>query len=84
MPMTIMEKYRELILCVDVMFVNKLPLLVTISRGIKFGTVKSIESRKLKELLTAVKSVKRIYALRGFKVTRAHVDNEFEPMRGDL
>jgi hypothetical protein len=28
--------------------------------------------------------VKRIYALRSFKVTRAHVDNEFEPMRGDL
>jgi hypothetical protein len=43
-PMTIMEKYRELTLCVDVMFVNKLPFLVTISRGIKFGTVEFIKS----------------------------------------
>jgi hypothetical protein len=60
-PMTIMYKYRDLTLCIDVMFVNKLPFLVTISRGIKFGTVKSIKSRKLKELLTAIKSVKRIY-----------------------
>jgi hypothetical protein len=78
-PMTIMEKYRDLTSCVDVMSVNKLPFLVTISRGIKFGTVESIKSRKLKELLTAIKSVKRIYALRGF-----NVDNEFEPMREDL
>jgi hypothetical protein len=83
-PMTIMEKYRELTLCVHMMFINKLAFLVTISRGIKFGTVQFIKSRKLKELLKAIKAVKRIYALHGFKVTRAHVDNEFEPMRGDL
>jgi hypothetical protein len=83
-PMTIMEKYRELTLCVDMMFVNKLPFLVTISRGIKFGTVESIKSRKLKELLTAIKSVKQLYALRGFKVTCTDVDNAFQPMRGDL
>jgi hypothetical protein len=66
------------------MFVNKIPFLVTISRNIKFGTVEALKSRKLKELLAAIKSVKRIYNLRGFKITSAHVDNEFEPMRGDL
>jgi hypothetical protein len=37
-PMTIMEKYRDLTLCIDMMFVNKLPFLVTISRGVMFGT----------------------------------------------
>jgi hypothetical protein len=88
-PMTIiLGKYREVTLsalCIDVMFVNKLPFLVTISHNIKCGTVKAITSRKLlKELLAAIKSVKRIYALRGFKITSGHVDNEFEHMRGDL
>jgi hypothetical protein len=35
-------------------------------------------------VLAAIKSVKRIYALRGFKITSGHVDNKFEPMQGDL
>jgi hypothetical protein len=83
-PMTIMEKYQNLTICIDVMFVNKLPFLITISRNIKFGTVEALKNRKLKELLLAIKSVKRIYTLRGFRITSAHVDSELEPMRGDL
>jgi hypothetical protein len=82
--MTIMKKYRNLKICIDVMFVNKLSFLITISRNIKCGTVEALKNRKLKELLLAIKSVKRMYILRGFKITSAHVDNEFEPMRGDL
>jgi hypothetical protein len=64
--------------------VNKLPFLVTISRDIKFGTVEAIKSRKHKVLLDAIKTVRHIYAIRGFKMTHGHADGEFEPMRGDL
>jgi hypothetical protein len=46
--------------------------------------VQAIKSRKHKELLAAIQSVQRIYALPGFKVTHGHVNGEFEPMRGDL
>lgn len=35
-------------------------------------------------LLAALKSVKRLYELRGFRVQHGHVDNECEPMRNDL
>jgi hypothetical protein len=38
-PATIMAHYRKVILCADVMKVNKMPFLVTISRALKFGTV---------------------------------------------
>ena len=37
-PATIMEHYRSVTLYIDVMKVNKMPFLVTISRAIKFGT----------------------------------------------
>jgi hypothetical protein len=83
-PSEIMERYTDVTLCIDIMFVNKLPFLVTISKHIKFGTVEAIKSRKHKVLLAALKGVKRLYALRGFRVKYGHVDNEFEPMRGDL
>jgi hypothetical protein len=83
-PTSIMERYRDVTLCVDIMFVNKIPFLVTISRHIKFGTVEAIKSRHHKVVLAALKNVKRLYAQRGFRVRYGHVDNEFEPMRGDL
>jgi hypothetical protein len=38
-PATIMAHYRTVVLSVDVMKINKMPFLVTISRAIKFGTV---------------------------------------------
>jgi hypothetical protein len=40
-PSPLMEKYQQVTLCIDIMFVNKLPFLVTISRDIKFGTVEA-------------------------------------------
>jgi hypothetical protein len=40
-------------------------------------------SRKSEVLLQGLKSVVRIYSQRGFKVTHALMDNEFELLRGD-
>jgi hypothetical protein len=45
-PRTIMEGYKNVTLCIDIMFVNKIPFLVTISRGIKFSTVETLTDRK--------------------------------------
>jgi hypothetical protein len=79
-----MECYRDVTLCINIMFVNKIPFLVTISRHIKFGTVEAIKSRQHKVILAVIKNVKRIYTACGFRVKHGHVDNEFEPLRGDL
>ncbi len=38
LPMTIMPRYRDLVLCIDVIFVNNIPFLMTISQCIRFGT----------------------------------------------
>jgi hypothetical protein len=45
-PRGIMDKYRDVTLCVDIVFVNKIPFLVTISRNIKFGTAEVLKNRK--------------------------------------
>ena len=39
----IMDRYRHIMLCADIMYVNGIPFLVTVSQHIRFGTVEALE-----------------------------------------
>lgn len=41
-PLVIMERYRNITLAIDIMFINKVPFFITISRNVKFRTVEMI------------------------------------------
>jgi hypothetical protein len=83
-PREIMERYREITLAADIMFVNRIPFLVSISRNLKFGTSEVLKNRKNATIIQAFKNIKGIYQKRGFKIVTCHADGEFEPMRGDM
>ncbi len=83
-PATIMEHYRRVILCVDVMKVNKMPFLVSISRAIKFGTVAWLKNAKAMTILKHIEDVHSVYVKRGFILEIIEVDGQFEPLRGKL
>jgi hypothetical protein len=83
-PATIMEHYRKVILCVDVMKVNKIPFLVTISRALKFGTTAWLKNAKITTIMSAITDVRNIYLKRGFLLEIVEVDGQFEPLRGEL
>jgi hypothetical protein len=61
-PRTIMEGYKNVTLSIDIMFVNKIPFLVTISRGIKFGTAETLTDRKHPTIMSAIKHVVALYS----------------------
>ncbi len=82
-PITIMSRYRHVTIAGDIMFVNKIPFFMTISRHIKFGTAEMIKSQTSATLLTAIKQVKSAYVKRGFNITHLLVDGQFEPLRGE-
>jgi hypothetical protein len=84
LPASIISRYRTVTLCVDVMHINGIPFLVTLSKHIHFGTVEAMENRKIPAILKAIKRVINIYKQRGFNIIWAMVDNEFEPIRGEL
>ena len=42
MPKNILEKNKKITLSIDIMFVNKIPFVTTISRHIKFTTIEAI------------------------------------------
>jgi len=56
-PRDILEKYRDVTLCVDIMFVNKIPFIITISRYIKFITIEVLSNRQVKALSKILKNV---------------------------
>ena len=84
MPKNILENNKNITLSIDIMFVNKIPFVTTISRHNKFTTVKAIQKRKKSQLSECITNVIAIYTQRGFKVQHALLDGEFVPLRTDL
>ena len=80
----ILKYYGEVTLCIDLMYVNKVPLLVTLSRNMKFGTVEAVKDRKETTLMKSITTVVTLYRKAGFTVTTALMDGEFVPLRGGL
>ena len=77
-PATVMSQYRDVIIGADIMYVNKLPFFVTISRYIKFGTAVLIADQKHETLVAATRDVCNIYKKRGFILHTVLMDGQFE------
>ena len=84
MPKNILENNKKITLSIDIMFVNKILFVTTISRHIKFTTVEDIQKSTKSQLSECIKNVIAIYTQRGFKVEHALLDREFVPRRTDL
>jgi hypothetical protein len=54
-PTAIRNKFQSVIVALDLMFINKIPFFLTISRGLHFGTVENILTRHMDVVLKAVK-----------------------------
>ena len=79
-----MKTHHNITVAGDIMFVNRIPFLITRSKNIKFGTVDNVPSTKIPILLASIKPVLSIYRKRSFRVRTFLMDNQFEPMRGTL
>ena len=83
-PYDIIKVHKDVTLCFDIMFVNKIAFLVTVSRSIRFGTTERLTTRRADVVGKALVSVIAVYKQRGFRVRECHGDGEFEPLRADL
>jgi hypothetical protein len=54
-PITIMNRYRNVTIAGDIMFVSQIPFFMSISRHIKFGTAEMIKSQKAPTLPAGLK-----------------------------
>ena len=84
LPATIHEHYQEVTLACDIMYVNKIPFLMSISRHIRFGTAQHIKNQQGTTIFNGIRAIHQVYLQRGFRIRNAFMDGQFEPLRGNL
>ena len=77
-PRDFIKLHKYVALVADVMFVNNIPFLITMSRKIKFITVEHIPTRTAKQLSKGLKRVMRLYSRAGMIVQTILMDMEFD------
>ena len=77
-PLQIRSNHNNIELTIDVMFVNKIPFVVSLTRNICFGTSQFIKRRTGGNLLKSIRKVVHLYRARGFQLKSMYMDREFE------
>ena len=80
-PKIILDKYKEVNICCDLMYINGIDFLNTISWHIMFATGSIIKDRKIENIADGITQVQKLYLQRGFKITHMHADKKFKPLR---
>ena len=83
-PPEILEEHKDLVLCMDLMYINGMPLFTSIDRSIKFRSVVPIKNRSSTELYQALDVVFRRYNEAGFAITTVHCDQEFKNLMDEV
>jgi Zinc knuckle len=83
-PLDILERYRDVIIAADIMYLGKMAFFVTISRNLRFGTTEMIQNQKNETILKAIRNVLNIYEGRGFKVSHFLMDGQFNSLRNEI
>ena len=70
----------------DVVHINQIPFLATVSHSIHYGTSKALDSMKIPIMEDEIKRVTRMYSVRGFYIAYIFVDIQFKAIkdRGQL
>ena len=83
-PKTIKEHYMELTIAADVLHVNQILFLSTISHGIHYGIISVMLSMKVNDLEKALLCVILSYSLWGFTVKHVLVGIRFEYLKSSM
>ena len=83
-PKHVLHHNKEVLLTMDIFFVDKCVFLVTLSRKINFTAVHHLQNRKIPVIFQALLKFYSHYLRRGFKVTQINADPEFEALRSHL
>ena len=83
-PPQLIKTFQNVTLAVDIMFVNKIPFFVSVSRNLKFRTAEAMDGRRAEHALKALKGAMSLYPRRGFEIKTVLGDNEFGVLKDDI
>jgi hypothetical protein len=76
-PRAIIDINKNVTLAADVMFVDSIPFLISVSRNVKFTTSEYVPRHTKPILVKSLKRIISLYGARGFKVVTVLMDREF-------
>jgi hypothetical protein len=82
MPRELLQAHKEVTLCIDLFFINKLAFLITYSNKICYTTTTHLSSRAVRHYWPYLLQVLQMYAARGLRVVRIRGDFEFNGIKG--
>jgi len=71
-PAEIKAEHKNLMMCIDIMFVNGQPLLTAINRSIHFRLLVTLEIRNKSDMYDALDKIIQRYGQSGFCITSVH------------
>ncbi len=77
-PRSVVDRNRMITLAADIFFVDRMVILITISRRIKFVTAEHVPVRTAKSLAKHLDRVVHVYARAGYTTRTILMDGEFE------
>ena len=73
-PEELIKKNQEITLCMDILFINKMPMLTSIGRAIRFRSLIPLKSRSQDDLYTGINKILWNYNKAGFNIKIIHCD----------
>ena len=77
-PAQLSAAQKLVVLAIDIMYVNDIPFLITISRDLHFGSAQAMGDETFKSIYSALDKIIKIYRHYGFSVTHILGDGQFE------
>ena len=84
MPSELLKRHPVVTIMMDILFINNMAFLLSMSRGLKFMTVESLPNRHVKTIKEKVLTICTLYQGCGFVVHSIYADLEFELLKPDF
>ena len=83
-PRELKLAHQGIILCADILFIEEIPFLMTVSKHLKFITIRFLPNQKKDTIAKALDETFVRYNKADFEVKELHADPEFECLREEL
>ena len=80
----LLNRHPGINITVDILFINNMPFLLSMSKGLKFMIIEALLNRQIKTIKEIISTICTLYHGRGFTVDSIYANSEFEPLRPDF
>ena len=81
LPPTLLDYYKDVELSMNVLHVNNIPFLGSISKNINYVTINALDNMKIPTMENVIEQIICLYAIWRFNIALMHVDIQFKAIK---